>query len=45
VFPTDEEAHKVAKGMGLVSYFDVKNMGERPSGEANVYEKVKERVS
>lgn len=37
VFPTDEEAHKVAKGMGLASYFDVKNLGGMPSGEAKMY--------
>ena len=37
IFPTDEESHNLAQGMGLASYFDKKNLGVLPSGEAKAY--------
>jgi hypothetical protein len=37
VFPTDEETNKLARGLGLATYFDEKNLGDLPSEEAVVY--------
>lgn len=37
VFPTDLEAEKVAKGLGLATYFDKINLGSLPEGEAVLY--------
>ena len=37
VFPTDRESHKLAQGLGIASYFDEKNLGVLPSGEAKAY--------
>mmetsp|Transcript_21969 Transcript_21969/g.46357 ORF Transcript_21969/g.46357 Transcript_21969/m.46357 type:complete len:604 (+) Transcript_21969:98-1909(+) len=37
VFPTDEESHKLAQGMGVASYYDKKNLGALPKGEAMYY--------
>ena len=37
VFPTDEETHKLARGLGVATYFDEKNLGGLPSEEAIVY--------
>ena len=37
VFPTDEESYKLAQGLGVATYFDVKNLGILPSGEAKAY--------
>mmetsp|Transcript_30031 Transcript_30031/g.46522 ORF Transcript_30031/g.46522 Transcript_30031/m.46522 type:complete len:602 (+) Transcript_30031:128-1933(+) len=37
VFPTDVEAQKVAKGLGLATYFDKINLGDSPEEEAAMY--------
>jgi len=37
VFPTDEEAYKLSQGLGIATYFDAKNLGILPSGEAKAY--------
>mmetsp|Transcript_34215 Transcript_34215/g.72007 ORF Transcript_34215/g.72007 Transcript_34215/m.72007 type:complete len:614 (+) Transcript_34215:52-1893(+) len=37
VFPTDEESYKLAQGLGVATYFDRKNLGSLPSGEAKFY--------
>ncbi|KAL9190370.1 hypothetical protein ACHAXT_007581 [Thalassiosira profunda] len=37
VFPTDEESHNLAQGLGLATYFDAKSLGVLPSGEAKMY--------
>lgn len=37
VFPTDEESYKLATGLGVATYFDEKNLGVLPSGEAKAY--------
>ena len=37
VFPTDLEAQKVAKGLGLATYFDKINFGDLPEEEAAYY--------
>mmetsp|Transcript_23332 Transcript_23332/g.42997 ORF Transcript_23332/g.42997 Transcript_23332/m.42997 type:complete len:637 (+) Transcript_23332:166-2076(+) len=37
VFPTDIETKELAEGLGLATYYDGKNMGPLPSGEARRY--------
>jgi len=37
VFPTDIETKELAEGLGLATYYDEKNMGPLPSGEARRY--------
>lgn len=37
VFPTDAETQELAEGLGLATYYDEKNMGIMPSGEARRY--------
>lgn len=37
VFPTDEETDKLARGLGVTTYFDEKNLGGLPSEEAVFY--------
>mmetsp|Transcript_333 Transcript_333/g.762 ORF Transcript_333/g.762 Transcript_333/m.762 type:complete len:651 (-) Transcript_333:506-2458(-) len=37
VFPTDIETKDLAEGLGLTTYYDAKNMGPLPSGEARRY--------
>ncbi|KAL7542451.1 hypothetical protein ACHAXR_012363 [Thalassiosira sp. AJA248-18] len=37
VFPTDIETKELADGLGLATYYDEKNMGPLPSGEARRY--------
>jgi len=37
VFPTDEQSHKLAQGLGVASYFDEKNFGKMPIGAAHAY--------
>eukprot|EP00581_Thalassiosira_minuscula_P007713 CAMPEP_0183709788 /NCGR_PEP_ID=MMETSP0737-20130205/5760_1 /TAXON_ID=385413 /ORGANISM="Thalassiosira miniscula, Strain CCMP1093" /LENGTH=569 /DNA_ID=CAMNT_0025937981 /DNA_START=346 /DNA_END=2051 /DNA_ORIENTATION=- len=37
VFPTDMETKELAEGLGLATYYDEKNMGPLPSGEAKRY--------
>jgi hypothetical protein len=37
VFPTDEETYQLARGLGVATYFDEKNLGGLPSEEAMVY--------
>jgi hypothetical protein len=37
VFPTDEQSHKLAQGLGVASYFDEKNFGKMPIGAALAY--------
>mmetsp|Transcript_1784 Transcript_1784/g.3441 ORF Transcript_1784/g.3441 Transcript_1784/m.3441 type:complete len:608 (-) Transcript_1784:88-1911(-) len=37
VFPTDLESKALSEGLGVATYFDEKNLGTLPSGEAKVY--------
>ena len=37
VFSTDEETHKLVQGLGVASYYDHKNLGDMPKGEAKAY--------
>mmetsp|Transcript_27231 Transcript_27231/g.58510 ORF Transcript_27231/g.58510 Transcript_27231/m.58510 type:complete len:643 (+) Transcript_27231:274-2202(+) len=37
VFPSDLETKELAEGLGLATYYDEKNMGPLPSGEAKRY--------
>ncbi|KAL7434571.1 hypothetical protein ACHAXM_004154 [Skeletonema potamos] len=37
VFPTDIEAKTLAEGLGVTTYFDEKNLGALPKGEAKLY--------
>eukprot|EP00584_Thalassiosira_punctigera_P018171 CAMPEP_0172575534 /NCGR_PEP_ID=MMETSP1067-20121228/137261_1 /TAXON_ID=265564 ORGANISM="Thalassiosira punctigera, Strain Tpunct2005C2" /NCGR_SAMPLE_ID=MMETSP1067 /ASSEMBLY_ACC=CAM_ASM_000444 /LENGTH=572 /DNA_ID=CAMNT_0013368185 /DNA_START=288 /DNA_END=2006 /DNA_ORIENTATION=+ len=37
VFPSDVETKELAEGLGLATYYDEKNMGPLPSGEARRY--------
>jgi hypothetical protein len=37
VFPTDEESKTLADGLGVATYYDEKNFGRLPTGEAKVY--------
>jgi len=37
VFPSDLETKELAEGLGLTTYYDEKNMGPLPSGEARRY--------
>ena len=37
VFPTDAESKMLAEGLGVATYYDEKNFGRLPSGEAKVY--------
>lgn len=37
VFPTDIESKTLAEGLGVTTYFDEKNLGALPKGEAKMY--------
>jgi hypothetical protein len=37
VFPTDQETKDLAEGMGLATFYDEKNFGKLPKGEAKHY--------
>ncbi|KAL7493576.1 hypothetical protein ACHAWT_004447 [Skeletonema menzelii] len=37
VFPTDLESKTLAEGLGMTTYFDEKNLGALPKGEAKLY--------
>lgn len=37
VFPTDVESKTLAEGLGVATYYDEKNFGRLPTGEAKVY--------
>jgi len=37
VFPTDQETKDLAEGLGLATFYDEKNFGRLPSGEARAY--------
>lgn len=37
VFPTDEESKLLAEGLGVATYYDKKNLGALPKGEAKMY--------
>eukprot|EP00979_Chaetoceros_neogracilis_P002960 scaffold493_cov258-Chaetoceros_neogracile.AAC.8 len=37
VFPTDQETQDLAEGLGLATFYDKKNFGDMPSGEAKHY--------
>jgi hypothetical protein len=37
VFPTDIDSKELAEGLGLTTYFDEKNFGALPKGEARMY--------
>lgn len=37
VFPTDEVSYKLAQGLGVATYYDEKNLGALPHGEAKAY--------
>ncbi|KAL7448519.1 hypothetical protein ACHAWC_003027 [Mediolabrus comicus] len=37
VFPTDIESKTLAEGLGVTTYFDEKNLGALPKGEARMY--------
>ena len=37
LFPTDIESKTLAEGLGIATYFDERNFGRLPSGEAKVY--------
>jgi hypothetical protein len=37
VFPTDLESKALAEGLGVATYYDEKNFGRLPTGEAKVY--------
>eukprot|EP00956_Cyclotella_meneghiniana_P042908 scaffold249348_cov72-Cyclotella_meneghiniana.AAC.9 len=37
LFPTDIESKTLAEGLGIATYYDEKNFGRLPSGEAKVY--------